>query len=159
MRNIVNLALGAALAVAGCSGAEPDGEEAAPALQAADFPELASANCVDVAQFYFEAISGGEFAEAALVWGDPVVDGARLEALFASYPKPEITWGDPFEEEGENSQLCSITGVLTDAGDPQMPAREGTLLLTRNGGDQSGSARWLVESSTFIEPLRRSERN
>jgi hypothetical protein len=160
MYRFVVISIGAALALAGCNGAQPAEEEAAPALQAADFPELASSECVKVAQFYFEAISGREFDKAALVWDDPVVDGARLEAVFASYPEPEITWGDPFEEEGGMaSQFCSITGVLTDAADPNMPAREGTLLLSRNTEAEGPPTPWRVESSTFIEQLSRSDRN
>lgn len=146
-------------ALAGCGGTAPEEQVTASALQASDFPALASAECVDVAQFYFEALSGRDFAQAALVWDDPAVDAARLEAVFGRYAEPEITWGDPFTGDGPEGQFCSISGVLTDASDPQNPAREGTFLLTRIGVEQDVegiSGRWVAQSSTFIEPIERS---
>ena len=41
--------------------------------QVADFPVLASKDCVEVAEFYFEALSSREYAQAALAWDDPVL--------------------------------------------------------------------------------------
>jgi hypothetical protein len=76
------------LVIAGCDS----GEQAAPAPsdpavaltpaalppQADDFPALASKDCAAVVEFYLEALGGREWAKAALVWVDPVIDGARL---------------------------------------------------------------------------------
>ena len=100
-------------------------------LQAADFPALASKDCVAVVQFYLEAIGGGEWDKAALVWDDPVVDGARLEAVFGGYKVPQVEWAEPFVEGAAGSSFCTVGGKLTDAGDPARPMREGSLLLRR----------------------------
>ena len=167
----------ACLLAAACSGAgEPApeaSETAAPGAtqlgagdaklppQVADFPALASKDCVDVAQFYFEAIGGRDFGEAALVWDDPVIDAARLEAVFAGYKEPQIEWTEPFVEGAAGTLYCTVGGKLTDAADPAKPMREGTMLLSRANdvpGATPDQLRWRLRSSTFVEALERSQR-
>ena len=86
------LPFAAMLLAAGCGPAEEPAADAgeAPVLgageaklprQVADFPALASKDCVDVVQFYLEALGAREWGRAALVWDDPVIDAARLEAV------------------------------------------------------------------------------
>jgi len=165
-------ALALALLAAGCGandGPAPEAQQTAtPSLgtsepelppQVADFPALASKDCVDVAQFYFEALGGGEYAQAALVWDDPVIDGARLQAVFGAYKEPQIEWTEPFVEGAAGSAYCTVSGKLTDAQDPAKPLREGTLLLRRVNdvpGATPDQLRWTLRSSTFVEKLERS---
>ena len=161
-----------ALLAASCDGNEEpptDPQQTAPPVlganeaklppQVADFPALSSKDCVDVVQFYLEAIGGGEFAQAALVWDDPVIDAARLEAVFGAYKEPQIEWTEPFVEGAAGSSYCTVTGKLTDAQDPARPMREGTLLLRRVNdvpGATPEQLRWTLRSSTFVEKLERS---
>jgi len=167
------LPLAVALMLAGCGGGEPASEaDRAPAAglgapdlrlppQAADFPALAGKDCADVVQFYLEAIGGGEWARAALVWDDPVVDAARLEAVFAGYKLPQVEWTEPFVEGAAGSLYCTVAGKLTDAADLAKPMREGTLLLRRANdvpGATADQLRWTLQSSTFVENLARSSR-
>jgi hypothetical protein len=128
-------------------------------LQAADFPPLASRDCGEVARFYGEALSERAFDRAALVWDDPVIDGARLEALFGPYAQPRVSWDEPTVEGAAGSLYCTITGRLSDAADPAIPAIEGTLMLRRVNdvpGATPEQLRWTIRSSTFVEPLERS---
>lgn len=160
-------ALAAVALLAGC-GSEPEpspgaSEAAAPveALpQIADFPVLASKDCVEVVQFYLEAIGGGEWAQAALVWNDPVIDAARIEAIYAGYEEPQVEWTEPSVEGAAGSLYCTVAGKLTDAKDAAKPLTEGTLLL-RRANDVPGATpdqlRWTLRSSTFVERLDRSE--
>lgn len=175
MRRIGLVALAAALLASGCG----DADEVAPQLtetpaavipqpgqtkvppQVGDFPVLSSRACVEVAQFYFEALGSREFARAALVWNDPVIDAARLEAVFARYREPRIEWNEPFVEGAAGSLYCTVSGVLTDAADPAKPPLEGTLLLRRVNeipGATPDQLRWTLQSSTFVERLERSSR-
>ncbi|HLT02594.1 MAG TPA: hypothetical protein VK001_10455 [Geminicoccaceae bacterium] len=155
--------------LAGC-GAEQEpapsptaSETQAPApapLQVEDFPALASKECVDVVQFYLEAIGGHEWVQAALVWNDPAVDAARLEAVFGGYGEPQVEWTDPFVEGAAGSLFCSVAGKLTDAQDPAKPLTEGTLLLRRVNdvpGATPDQLRWTLLSSTFVERLERGQ--
>lgn len=169
-------ALSLALLLAGCGGNdEPNpapGETAAPASaptlaqapfppQVADFPALASKDCAEVARFYSEAIGSGEFARAALVWSDPVIDGAWLEALFGGYREPRIEEAEPQLEGAAGSLYCTVPGTLTDAADPAKPAIEGVLTLKRVNdvpGATAEQLRWTLRSSTFVEPIERSNR-
>ena len=163
-------ALAAVLLLAGCGQSDAPAPEASEApelgqgrvpLQAADFPALASKDCVEVAQFYLEAIGGREWDKAALVWDDPVVDGARLEAVFAGYKVPQIEWTEPFVEGAAGSSYCTVSGKLTDAGDAAKPMIEGTLLLRRVNdvpGATPDQLRWTLRSSTFVESLEHSSR-
>ncbi len=166
------LGLTAGLLLAGCGGEEPASKasEAPPALgagpvklppQAADFPELASKDCGEVVEFYLEAISSREYPQAALVWDDPVIDAARLEAVFGSYQEAQVEWTEPFVEGAAGSLHCTISGKLTDARDPAKLLREGTLLLRRSNdvpGATPDQLRWTLQSSTFVENLARSTR-
>ena len=164
------VALALALVAAGCgAGGEPAPDASdAPALgegkpppQATDFPALASKDCVEVVQFYLEAIGGREWDQAALVWDDPVVDAARLEAVFAGYKVPQIEWTEPFVEGAAGSSYCTVSGKLSDAEDAAKPLLEGTLLLKRVNdvpGATPDQLRWTLQSSTFVEKLERSGR-
>ena len=165
-------ALALSLLLAGCGvGGEPAPEASETAAQtlgegklppqAADFPELVSKDCATVVEFYLEALSSHEYPGAALVWDDPVVDAARLQAVFGGYKEAQIEWTDPFVEGAAGSLYCTVSGKLTDAGDPAKPLREGTLLL-RRANDVPGATpdqlRWTLQSSTFVENLERSQR-
>ena len=170
---------GAALALAlfatGCGGAEEPAADRAdeapasstPALpgpgrapQVADFPELASRDCPTVVQFYLEALSGREWDKAALVWDDPVIDGARLEAVFGAYKDLQLEWPEPFVEGAAGSSFCNVSGNLTDVADPAKAMIEGTMLLRRVNdvpGATPDQLRWTLQSSTFVERLERSQ--
>jgi hypothetical protein len=166
------LALAAALLLSACGDSgEPAAEaDEAPALgasgtrlppQVADFPVLASKDCAEVVQFYLEALGGREWDKAALVWDDPVVDAARLAAVFGAYKVPQVEWTEPFVEGAAGSLYCTVSGKLTDAGDPAKILLEGTLLLRRANdvpGATSDQLRWTLRSSTFVESLERSSR-
>lgn len=127
--------------------------------QVSDFPVLASKDCAEVAEFYLEALSSREWAYAALVWDDPVIDAARLEAVFGGYREAQVEWTEPFVEGAAGSLYCTIAGTLTDAGDAARPPLEGALLL-RRANDVPGATpdqlRWTLQSSTFVEKLERS---
>lgn len=128
--------------------------------QVADFPELASKDCSEVVEFYLEALGGREWAKAALVWGDPAIDAARLEAVFGGYKELQLEWPEPFVEGAAGSSYCTVSGRLTDAQDPAKPFREGTLLLKRVNdvpGATADQLRWTLRSSTFVERLERSD--
>ena len=167
------LPLAAVLLLAGCGEADEPAaqasEAAAPTLgdgaqlppQVADFPALASKDCAEVVEFYLEAIGGRAWAQAALVWDDPVIDAARLEAVFGEYEELQLEWPEPFVEGAAGSLYCTVSGKLTDAQDPAKPLIEGTLLL-RRANDVPGATpdqlRWTLQSSTFVEMLERSGR-
>ena len=127
--------------------------------QAADFPALASKDCAEVVRFYLEALGSREYARAALVWNDPVIDAARLEAVFGGYRQARVEAADPAVEGAAGSLYCTVTGTLTDAADPAEPPVEGELTL-RRVNDVSGATpdqlRWTLRSSTFVEKLERS---
>jgi hypothetical protein len=165
--------LALALLAGGCGGAEEQAAradkteaESPPALpgpgrapQVSDFAELASRDCPTVVQFYLEALSGREWDKAALVWDDPVVDGARLEAVFDAYKDLQLEWQEPFVEGAAGSSFCTVSGKLTDAGDPAKVMVEGTLLLQRVNdvpGATPDQLRWTLQSSTFVERLERA---
>jgi hypothetical protein len=171
VRRAGSLALASALFAAGCGDAdEPAAPEATPVPslpgpgptpQVADFPALSSEDCAEVVEFYLEAIGGREYGQAALVWSDPVIDAARLEALFGGYREPQVTWTEPFVEGAAGSAFCTVSGTLTDAKNPAQPPHEGTLLLWRANdvpGATPDQLRWTLRSSTFVERLERSSR-
>ena len=140
----------------GLSGPNPP-VPIAPADQAA----LRSEKCATAAQFYFEALSSGEYGRAALLWDDPVIDGARLEALLAGYTTPQIAWEEPEVSTGEGMPSCTVTGTLTDAAKADTPPRRGSLVMDRvlePETSEGQATRWRIESQTFIEPLERSGR-
>jgi len=102
-----------------------------------------------------------DFARAALVWDDPVIDAARLEALFAGYTRPRVSIGDVTEEGAAGSLYCTVAGVLTDATDTATAPVEGTLQLRRVNdvpGATPDQLRWTIRQSTFVEPMERSGR-
>jgi len=172
------LALGLALFAAGCGGGSepaPEASETAPLApgpalgaepaalppQVADFPALASRDCAAVARFYLDALQAREFAKAALAWDDPVIDAARLEALFAGYRQPRIEPAQPAVEGAAGTLYCTVEGSLTDAADSATAASGGTLVLSRVNdvpGATPEQLRWRLRSSTFVEPLERSQR-
>ena len=161
------LPLAAALLLAGC-GAERGADGEAPpaavasetaAAQVAEVPVLDSKECVEVVQFYLEAIGGREWAQAARVWNDPAIDAARLERIYAAYGEPQVEWTEPFVEGAAGSLYCTVAGKLSDAQDPAKPPVEGTLLLRRVNdvpGATADQLRWTLRSSTFVERLERS---
>lgn len=159
--------------VASCSGEDAAPEQtteiprdplATPAPlppQVSDFPALASRDCGEVARFYFAAIAGHDFTRAALAWDDPVIDRARLQALFAGYQRPRFTAGDRVEEGAAGSLHCTVAATLSDAADPAKAPAEGTLQLRRVNdvpGATADQLRWTIRSSTFVEPTERSSR-
>ena len=166
------LPFAAMLLAAGCGPAEEPAADAgeAPVLgageaklppQVADFPALASKDCVDVVQFYLEALGAREWGRAALVWDDPVIDAARLEAVYGSYREARFEWTEPYVEGAAGSLYCTVAGKLTDAGDSAKVLLEGTLLLRRANevpGATPEQLRWTLQSSTFVESLQRSKR-
>jgi len=162
--------LAAALLLTGCGADEqpaPAPSEAGATLtpgplppQVADFPALSSKTCSEVVEFYLESLGGREWAKAALVWDDPVIEAARLEAVFGGYKQLQLAWTEPFEEGAAGSLYCTVSGKLSDAQDPAKPPVEGTLLLKRVNdvpGATPDQLRWTLRSSTFVEPLKRSD--
>ena len=165
------LSFAAVVLLAGCGADEqpaPEPGEAGATLppgplppQVADFPALASKDCGEVVEVYLEALGGREWAKAALVWHDPVVDGARLEAVFGGYKELQLAWTEPSVEGAAGSLYCTVVGKLTDAQDPAKPPVEGTLELKRVNdvpGATPDQLRWTLRSSTFVEQLERSDR-
>jgi hypothetical protein len=167
------LALPAALLAAGCGDA---GDNAVPASEATmvpyapapteprpvppqvgDFAELSSKDCVEVVRFYFEALGNHEYDKAALVWNDPMIDGARLRTLFSGYEEPLFEWTAPFVEASGRSLFCTAGGTLFDAKDSARPIVQGQLELRRVDdvpGATPAELRWTLRSSTFVEQLR-----
>ncbi len=132
----------------------------APAPRVADFPALASKDCAEVVTFYLEALGGREWAKAALVWNDPAIDGARLSSVFGGYKELRLAWPDPSVEGAAGSAYCTVDGTLTDAGDPAKSSVSGTMVLKRVNdvpGATPDQLRWTLRSSTFVEPLERSD--
>ena len=109
-----------------------------------------------------EAIAAREFDRAALVWDDPVIDGVRLQALYASYNEPRIEPGEPVIEGAAGSLYCTVTGTLTDRADLAKPPEDGEFVL-RRANDVPGATpdqlRWTLQSSTFVESMERSSRS
>jgi len=159
-----------ALLLTACGGdSEPapePAETAAAALpagelppQVADFPALASKDCAEVTSFYFDAIGRREYARAALVWNDPVIDAARLEAVLGGYRQAHFEAREPAVEGAAGSLYCTVTGTLTHAADPARPPLQGELVLRRSNdvpGATADQLRWTLQSSTFVEKLERS---
>ena len=171
------LILAGLLALAGC-GDDPGeaGEqttmnvpgEAGPALPPPPSPpspeqmaRLNSSDCGEVVQLYLEALGGRDYALASRVWDDPVIDPARLEAVFGGYGELQLEWTDPVVEGAAGSLYCTVRGKLTDARDPAKPPVDGALTLKRVNevpGATPEQLRWTLRSSTFVERLERSGR-
>jgi hypothetical protein len=120
---------------------------------------LDSRDCRTVAQAYFDALARGDFAFAARVWDDPVIDDARLRALFTGYKQPTIAIGGIEQEGAAGSLYCTVSGTLTDAGQPAEAARKGEIVLKRVNdvpGATARQLRWTIRSSTFVENIERT---
>jgi hypothetical protein len=168
------------LALAGCGSQEqaPAPQASEPAAQASaspapvapptltpipqptrDLAVLESRDCRTVAQAYADALSRGDFAFAARVWDDPVIDEARLAALFAGYKQPKVALAGIQEEGAAGSLYCTVAGTLTDAGDPSKAAQKGEIVLKRVNdvpGATPEQLRWTIRSSTFVEKMQRT---
>jgi predicted small lipoprotein YifL len=177
MRGVALLAL---LALAGCGSREPaaapQASETAPATAASsppmtpptltplppptqDLSALESRDCRTVAQAYVNALARGDFAFAARVWDDPVIDDARLKALFAGYKQPSIAISDVGQEGAAGSLYCTVSGTLSDAGGAAKPAQKGEIVLKRVNdvpGATPEQLRWTIRSSTFVEETQRT---
>jgi hypothetical protein len=133
-----------------------------PALAPASKGEasvLESRDCRTVARAYFEALARGDFATAARVWNDPVIDDARLKALFAGYRKPTVAIADVQQEGAAGSSYCTVSGTLLDAGNPAKAPQKGQIVLKRVNdvpGATPEQLRWTIRSSTFVEKTERT---
>lgn len=173
MRRLALLA--AAGLLAACNSPEPEDEAVQPpemadapalpvptvSLSAEELALLEADDCRTVAEAYLDAILRRDFGFAEEFWDDPVVDAARLEALFTGYQRPEIEIAEVTEEGAAGTLYCTVTGALADAGDLEQPLREGEIVLTRVNdvpGATAEQLRWRVDSSTFIEPMQRAGR-
>jgi hypothetical protein len=93
------------------------------------------------------------------VWDDPVIDEARLKALFAGYKQATIALAGIQQEGAAGSLYCTVSGKLTDAGDPAKPAQDGEIVLRRVNdvpGATPAQLRWTIRSSTFVEKMQRT---
>jgi hypothetical protein len=124
-----------------------------------DLAVLDSRDCRTVAQAYVDAIARRDFVFAARVWNDPVIDAARLQALFAGYGQPLSAIGKLQEEGAAGSLYCTVTGTLTDKADAATAPRPGEIVLRRVNdvpGARPAQLRWTIRSSTFVEKMERS---
>jgi hypothetical protein len=177
MRGITLLAL---LALAGCGSpdqtAAPKASESATPPPASPVPVppptltplpqpsqdlsvLDSRDCRTVAQAYADALAREDFAFAARVWNDPVIDEARLKALFAGYRQPTIALSELEQEGAAGSSYCTVSGSLSDAGDKAKAASTGEIVLKRVNdvpGATPAQLRWTIRSSTFVENMQRT---
>jgi len=124
-----------------------------------DLAVLDSRDCAAVVQAYVDALARADYAFAARVWDDPAVDSARLKALFADYRQPAIAFTGSEQEGAAGSSYCTVSGTLTDSGDPAKKARKGQIVLKRVNdvpGATPRQLRWTIRSSSFIEKIERS---
>lgn len=124
-----------------------------------DLSVLESRDCRTVAQAYADALARGDFAFAARVWNDPVIDDARLKALFAPYKQPAIAISGIEQEGAAGSSYCTVSGSLTDRGDKAKAASKGEIVLKRVNdvpGATPAQLRWTIRSSTFVEKTERT---
>ena len=160
------------LALAACGSDSAEQEEASdPGFASVQPPipvspevveTLRSADCVDVAQFYFEALSSGEYEQAALVWDDPVIDAERLRAVFADFGQPQFSWQKPATQAERGLPVCTVRASLTDAADAEVAPVTGTITFERvpeTVAPEGGPSRWQAMEQTFIDRLARSARN
>ena len=170
----------ALVALAGCGSPEPSPAPQASETAAASVPSpapvtppaltplppptqdlsaLDSRDCRTVARAYADALARGDFAFAARVWNDPVIDEARIRALFAGYKQPTIAISGVGEEGAAGSLYCTVSGALTDAGAPSKPAQSGEIVLKRVNdvpGATPAQLRWTIRSSSFVENTQRT---
>ena len=124
-----------------------------------DLSVLDSRDCRTVAKAYADALARGDFAFAARVWNDPVIDDARLKALFAGYAQPTIAISGIEQEGAAGSIYCTVSGTLTDAGDSSKRPQKGEIVLKRVNdvpGATPAQLRWTIRSSTFVEKTQRT---
>lgn len=124
-----------------------------------DLAVLDSRDCRAVAQAYFEAIGRGDFTFSARVWNDPVIDDARLQALFHGYKQPAIAISGLDQEGAAGSSYCTVSGTLTDAADPTKARSKGEIVLKRVNdvpGATPAQLRWTIRSSTLVEEMQRT---
>ena len=131
-----------------------------PTAEATQDPAvLNSRDCRTVAQAYIQAVAHDDFAFAARVWNDPVIDAARLKAVFTPYAIPQIEISKVGQEGAAGSLYCTVTGKITDVANPNTPPASGEIVLRRVNdvpGSTPDQLRWTIQSSTFIEKLQRS---
>ena len=119
-----------------------------------------SRDCRTVVQAYSDALQMRQFAFAAEFWRDPVIDDARLEALFADYNSPRLAITDVREEGAAGSLYCTVTGTLT-GGDDDSDPQDGEIVLRRVNdvdGASEEQLQWTIQSSSFVEPLEQARR-
>jgi hypothetical protein len=124
-----------------------------------DLAVLDSRDCRTVAQAYIDALARRDFAFAARVWDDPVIDDARLKALFDGYRQPTIAISGIESEGAAGSIYCTVSGTLTDAGNAAKAASKGEIVLKRVNdvpGATPAQLRWTIRSSTFVENTQRT---
>lgn len=124
-----------------------------------DLTVLDSRDCRTVAQAYADALARGDFAFAARVWNDPVIDDARLKARFAGYKQPTMAISGIEQEGAAGSSYCTVSGSLSDAGDKAKAPSTGEIVLKRVNdvpGATPAQLRWTIRSSTFIENMQRT---
>ena len=115
---------------------------------------LESRDCRTVAQAYFAALARGDYAFAARVWSDPAVGERQLKRAFARYRQPSVAIVGVQQEGAAGSSYCTVSGTLTDAGDPAKPAQSGDVVLKRVNdvpGATPEQLRWTIRSTTFVE--------
>ncbi|MGZ5821518.1 MAG: hypothetical protein ACXWI1_08575 [Croceibacterium sp.] len=124
-----------------------------------DVAVLESRDCRTVAQAYIDALARGDFTFAARVWDDPVIDDARLKAVFNAYKQPSIAIAAIEQEGAAGSLYCTVTGTLTDAGDAAKSRQKGEIVLKRVNdvpGATPAQLRWTIRSNTFVENMQRT---
>lgn len=124
-----------------------------------DLAALDSRDCRIVAQAYADALARGDFAFAARVWDDPVIDDARLKALFAGYKQPTIAISGIGQEGAAGSLYCTVSGTLTDARDSSKQPKQGEIVFKRVNdvpGATPEQLRWTIRSSSFVENMQRT---
>ena len=124
-----------------------------------DLAVLDSRDCRTVAQAYIDALKRNDFAFAARVWDDPVIDDARLRAVFSGYKQPAIAISGIGQEGAAGSLYCTVSGTLRDAGDPSKTRGKGEIVLKRVNdvpGATPAQLRWTIRSSTFVEEMQRT---
>jgi hypothetical protein len=81
---------------------------------AKEFAVLDSRDCRSVAQAYIDALARRDFAFAARVWDDPVIDDGRLATVLMGYQQPATAISGVEQEGAAGSSFCSVSGTLTD---------------------------------------------
>ena len=122
-----------------------------------DLAMMRSGDCRTVAEAYTNAIYRKSFAFAEMFWIEGAADAEALDARYGEYPAPRFTIASLREGEGAaGGRRCTITGALADPSRPEVPLREGKLVLEwqdgASGGDKA-QPRWRVHSETLAEPM------